>query len=102
MGEHKIEVPLIGITHCEVGQGRAGLPEGRRRLCLPDAMGRDDEDAAIRCSERRAEYNKAMQGRLPDYKVVPYQTAEATCAVYVWKDALSARSRSTRRRCVRR
>jgi branched-chain amino acid transport system substrate-binding protein len=32
-----------------------------------------------------AEYNKAMQ-KAYNYKVVPYQTAEATCAIAVWKD----------------
>ena len=36
-----------------VGQGRAGLPEDRRRLRLPDPMGRDHEGRAIRCSGPR-------------------------------------------------
>jgi branched-chain amino acid transport system substrate-binding protein len=29
-----------------------------------------------------------MKAAHPEYKVVPYQTAEASGAVYVWKDAL--------------
>jgi branched-chain amino acid transport system substrate-binding protein len=35
-----------------------------------------------------AEYNKAMIAAHPEYKVVPYQTAQATASVYVWADAL--------------
>ena len=32
-------------------------------------------------------YNKEMKAAYPEYTVVPYQTAEASNAVYVWKDA---------------
>jgi branched-chain amino acid transport system substrate-binding protein len=34
-----------------------------------------------------ADYNKQMKAAHPEYKVVPYQTAEASAAVYVWKNA---------------
>ena len=34
-----------------------------------------------------ADYNKAMKAAHPEYKVVPYQTAQASAAIYVWKDA---------------
>jgi len=46
-----------------------------------------------------ADYNKAMQAAY-DYKVVPYQTAEASCAVYVFADALK-RAQSLDREKVR-
>ena len=53
MAELQIQVPLVGMTHCEVGEDHAGFPQGLGRLRLPDAMGRDHEGAATRCSARR-------------------------------------------------
>lgn len=46
-----------------------------------------------------AEYNKEMKAAY-NYKVVPYQTAQATAAVYVWKDAF-ARANSLDKEKVR-
>ncbi len=34
-----------------------------------------------------ANYNKEMKAAHPEYRVVPYQTAQASAAIYVWKDA---------------
>jgi branched-chain amino acid transport system substrate-binding protein len=34
-----------------------------------------------------ANYNKEMKAAHPEYRNVPYQTAQASAAVYVWKDA---------------
>jgi branched-chain amino acid transport system substrate-binding protein len=32
-------------------------------------------------------YDKEMKAAHPEYKTVPYQTAQASAAIYVWKDA---------------
>jgi branched-chain amino acid transport system substrate-binding protein len=34
-----------------------------------------------------ADYNKEIVAAYPEYKVVPYQTAQGTAAVYTWADA---------------
>jgi len=34
-----------------------------------------------------AEYDKAAKAGYPQYKVIPYQMAQASAAVLVWKDA---------------
>jgi len=86
MGEQKIEVPLIGMTHCEsakVTQDFAKIAEG---LVCPTQW-----DETMKASDplfgSAADYNKQMKAAHPEYKVVPYQTAEASAAVYVWKNA---------------
>ena len=83
-----------------VRQGVAGFPEGRRRDRLPDSVGRDHEGERPDVRDR-GPVQRANEGRL-QYKVVPYQVAQARAAVYVWRTRSSEPIRSTRRRCVTR
>jgi branched-chain amino acid transport system substrate-binding protein len=86
MGEHKIEVPLVGVTHCESSKIVSDFPKVAEGFVCPTQW-----DETMKSSDpmfgSAADYNKAMQAAYK-YKVVPYQTAEASCAVYVWADAL--------------
>ena len=86
MGEHKIEVPLVGVTHCESSKIVNDFPKVAEGFVCPTQW-----DETMKASDpmfgSAADYNKAMQAAYK-YQVVPYQTAEATCAVYVWADAL--------------
>ena len=86
MGEHKIDVPLVGVTHCEASKIVQDFPKIAEGFVCPTQW---DETMKTRdpLFGSPADYNKAMQAAY-SYKVVPYQTAEATCAVYVWADAL--------------
>jgi branched-chain amino acid transport system substrate-binding protein len=88
MGEHKVDVPLIGITHCESGKVVADFPSVAEGFVCPTQW-----DETMKASDpmfgSAAEYNKAMIGAHPEYKVVPYQTAQASAAIYVWKDAFT-------------
>ena len=77
MAELQIQVPLVGMTHCEVGQGDAGLPEGLGRLRLPDAVGRDHEGGRSDVRHRGRTTTTQIKAAY-DYKVVPYQTAQAS------------------------
>jgi branched-chain amino acid transport system substrate-binding protein len=84
LGEHKIEVPLVGVTHCEsakVEQDFAKVAEG---FVCPTQW-----DETMKANDALfgtpADYDKAMKAAY-NYKVVPYQTAEATCAIAVWRD----------------
>src|SRR5215470_198219 len=86
MGEQKIEVPLIGMTHCEsakIAQDFANIAEG---FVCPTQW-----DETMKASDplfgTASNYDKEMKAAHPEYKVVPYQTAEASGAIYVWKDA---------------
>jgi branched-chain amino acid transport system substrate-binding protein len=86
MGELKIEVPLIGMTHCESGKVVADFPAVAEGLVCPTQWAE-----TIKASDplfgAAADYDKAMKAAHPEYKVVPYQTASASAALAVWKDA---------------
>ena len=88
IGEMKINVPMIALTHCEAA----------------DVTGKFGDTANdILCSTQRSEslsYEDPIFGSAANYetefksnyteytdKKVPYQTAQASAAVYVFKDA---------------
>jgi branched-chain amino acid transport system substrate-binding protein len=86
MGEFKTSVPLVGVTHCESAKVASDFPKVAEGFVCPTQW-----DETMKASDpmfgSAAEYNKAMLAAHPEYKVVPYQTAQATAAVYVWSDA---------------
>jgi len=86
MGEFKTSVPLVGVTHCESAKIASDFPKVAEGFVCPTQW-----DETMKASDpmfgSAAEYNKAMLAAHPEYKVVPYQTAQATAAVYVWSDA---------------
>ncbi len=82
----RIQVPLIGLTHCEVaniikkiGKAAEGL------LCVtqwaPTLTYKD------RWFGSAADYAKKFMATYKDYRVVPYQSAAASAAVLVYKEA---------------
>lgn len=87
MGEHKIDVPLIGVTHCESAKIVSDFPKVAEGFVCPTQW-----DETMKASDpmfgTAANYNVEMKAAHPEYKVVPYQTAQASAAIYVWKDAL--------------
>jgi branched-chain amino acid transport system substrate-binding protein len=86
MDEFKTSVPLVGVTHCESAKVASDFPKVAEGFVCPTQW-----DETMKASDpmfgSAAEYNKAMLAAHPEYKVVPYQTAQATAAVYVWSDA---------------
>jgi len=84
MAEHKISVPLVGLTHCESAKVAEDFPKLAEGLVCPTQW---DETMKARdpMFGTAAEYDKAMKATY-NYKVVPYQTAQASAAIYVWKD----------------
>ena len=85
MGEHKTDVPLIGITHCESAKVVQDFPKIAEGFVCPTQW-----DETMKASDpmfgTAMEYNKAIAAAY-NYKFVPYQTAQASAAVYVWKAA---------------
>jgi branched-chain amino acid transport system substrate-binding protein len=85
MGEFKTSVPLIGVTHCESAKIVNDFPNIAEGIVCPTQW-----DETMKASDpmfgSAAEYNQAMIAAHPEYKVVPYQTAQASAAVYVWAD----------------
>ena len=87
MGELKVQVPLVGLTHCEAGKVTQDFPKVAEDFVCPTQW-----DETMKASDplfgTGANYNKEMKA-FAHYKVVPYQTAQASAAVYVWKDAFA-------------
>jgi len=88
IGEERIDVPMIAITHCEAADvtGKFGAV-ANGFLCSTqwsETLSYKDDLFGT-----AAEYETEFKAAYPAYakKKVPYQTAQASAAVYVWKDA---------------
>ena len=85
MAEQKIEVPLVGMTHCESAKLTLDFPKSAEGFVCPTQW-----DETMKVGDKlfgtASEYNKQMMAAY-NYKIVPYQTAEASAALLVWKSA---------------
>ena len=88
IGEQKITTPMIAITHCEAADVTGNFGKAANDiLCSTQwAETLTYEDPIFGTA---ANYEKEFKGAYPEYasKKVPYQTAQASAAVYVFKDA---------------
>jgi branched-chain amino acid transport system substrate-binding protein len=98
MGDMKIQVPLVGVTHCESAKVTQDFAKASEDFVCPTQW---DETMKIgdKLFGTAANYNTEIKAAY-NYKVVPYQTAQASAAVYVWKDAI-ARANSLDKEKVR-
>jgi branched-chain amino acid transport system substrate-binding protein len=87
MGEHKIDVPLVGVTHCESAKLIADFPQVAEGFVCPTQWAESMKSAGPLFGSS-SDYDKAIKAAYPAYKVVPYQTSSASAAILVWKDAL--------------
>jgi len=101
IGEQKIDVPMIAITHCEAADvvGKFGANANGFLCSTQWAETLTYEDAIFGSA---AEYELGFKAAYPEYKnkKVPYQTAQASAAVYVFKDAFE-RANSLDKEAVR-
>ena len=88
IGEQKISVPMIAMTHCEAADvtGNFGASANDILCSTQWAETLTYEDKLFGTA---ANYEKEFKGAYPEYaeKTVPYQVAQASAAVYVFKDA---------------
>ncbi len=88
IGEQKISVPMIALTHCEAADvtGNFGAAANDILCSTQWAESLTYEDPIFGTA---ANYEKEFKTNYPEYaeKKVPYQTAQASAAVYVFKDA---------------
>lgn len=89
IGEMKIAVPMIALTHCEAANvtGKFGTTANGFLCSTQWAETLTYKDGMFGSA---AEYNKEFKSTFKAYanRTVPYQTAQASAAVYVFKDAL--------------
>jgi len=88
IGEMNIDVPMIAMTHCEAADvyGKFGATANGFLCPTQWAETLSYEDDLFGSA---AQYDSEFKAMFTDYadKQVPYQAAQATAAVYVWKDA---------------
>jgi len=88
IGELKIDVPMIAVTHCEAADvtGKFGDTANGFLCATQWSETLSYEDPLFGSASN---YEKEFKAAYPEYaeKKVPYQTAQATAAVYVFKDA---------------
>lgn len=88
IGEQKISTPMIALTHCE-----AADVTGNFGAAANDILCATQWSETLSYSDpifgTAAEYEVEFKATYPEYanKKVPYQTAQASAAVYVFKDA---------------
>ena len=88
VGEQKISTPMIAVTHCEaadvVGNFGASANDILCSTQWAETLSYEDELFGT-----AANYEQEFKAAFPEYaeKTVPYQTAQASAAVYVFKDA---------------
>ncbi len=88
IGEQNIKVPMIALTHCEAADvtGKFGDAANDILCSTQWAETLSYEDNIFGTA---ANYEKEFKAAFPEYKnkSVPYQTAQASAAVYVFADA---------------
>ena len=88
IGEQSIDVPMIAVTHCEAADvvGNFGKAANGILCSTQWAETLSYEDELFGTA---AEYEAGFKEAFPEYtnKTVPYQVAQASAAVYVFKDA---------------
>jgi len=90
IGEMKIDVPMIALTHCEAADvtGKFGDTANDILCSTQWAETLSYEDNIFGSA---AEYEQEFKSTYPEYtdRPVPYQTAQASAAVYVFADAFT-------------
>ncbi len=87
IGEMKIDVPMIAMTHCEAAKVVSKFGAVANDFLCPtqwaETLTYKDELFGT-----AAQYDALFKKTFDGYKNVPYQSAQASAAVQVWKDAL--------------
>ncbi len=84
--EMKIKVPMIAMTHCEAAKVIKKFGDSTNGFLCPTQWAEtlSYKGAAFGTA---ADYDKLFKATYKGYNNVPYQSAQATAAVLVWKDA---------------
>ena len=87
--EMKVNVPMIAMTHCEAAKVQEKFPNASTGFLCPtqwvETLSKSDPMFGS-----AAEWNAGFKKAYPSYTSVPYQSAQASAAVYVWKEAFEA------------
>jgi len=87
--EMKVNVNMIALTHCEAAKVQEKFPKAANGFLCPtqwvETLSKSDPMFGS-----ASEWNDGFKAAYPSYTSVPYQSAQASAAVYVWKEAFEA------------
>ena len=87
--EMKVNVPMIALTHCEAAKVQEKFPKTSNGFLCPtqwvETLSKSDPMFGS-----AADWNTGFKADYPSYTSVPYQSAQASAAVYVFKEAFEA------------
>lgn len=86
INEMGIAVPMVALTHCESADLVGKFAKGAEGILCPTQWAEtlSYKDPVFGSA---ADFNALFLKTYPDYKTVPYQSAQASAAVMVWADA---------------
>jgi branched-chain amino acid transport system substrate-binding protein len=88
MNDVKLQVPIVAITHCESAKITTDFPKATEGVICPTQW-----DETMQVSDKTfgtaMDFNNNFKKAYPDYKVVPYNVAQAAAAILVWRDAFN-------------
>lgn len=87
----QVQVPIVAITHCESGRIVPQFGAATDGILCPTQWA-ETLNYKGEYFGTAADYDEAFKKAYPDYKTVPYQTAQASAAVLVWKEAFERAS----------
>jgi len=87
IGEMNIDVPMIAITHCEAADVVGKFGDTVNNFFCPTQWA-ETLSYADDYFGSAADYDQLFKATYDGYESVPYQAAQASAAVLVWKDAL--------------
>ncbi len=84
--EMQISVPIVAMTHCESGGIVKEFGDAANDILCPTQWA-ETLSYKDKYMGSAAEYDAAYKKAYPEYQTVPYQAAQASAAVLVWKEA---------------
>ena len=84
--EMQIQVPMIAMTHCEAAKVISKFGSSTDGFLCPTQWA-ETLSYSDPMFGTAADYDKLFKATYEGYKNVPYQSAQASAAVMVWKDA---------------
>lgn len=84
--EMKVDVPVIGMTHCEAAKIVKKFGDATNGFLCPTQWA-ETLSYKGKYFGSAAEFDKLFKATYDGYKNVPYQAAQASAAVLVWKEA---------------
>jgi branched-chain amino acid transport system substrate-binding protein len=86
LAEMKIDTPMVAITHCEAAKIISKFGATTNDILCPTQWA-ETLSYSGKYFGSAADYDKLFKATYEGYKNVPYQAAQASAAVLVWKEA---------------